>query len=94
MHRLKVIFKHALKNALIPVVTICLVSYGCLYCLNIGGLGTKLVTALSNRDYTMIMAISKRKIVLQILLHTAYKLIDPRSHLNNDGGRKLDNAGK
>ena len=61
MHRLKVIFKHALKNALIPVVTYVgpMVAYiltGSMVVENIftiGGLGTEFVTSIVNRDYTM-----------------------------------------
>ena len=78
VHRLKVIFKHALKNALIPVVTYVgpMVAYiltGSMVVENIftiGGLGTEFVTSIVNRDYTMIMAIT---IFLAVL-----KLIDPR----------------
>ena len=63
VHRLKVIFKHALKNALIPVVTYVgpMVAYiltGSMVVENIftiGGLGTEFVTSIVNRDYTMIM---------------------------------------
>jgi oligopeptide transport system permease protein len=48
----------------------------------IGGLGTKFVTSISNRDYTMIMATT---IFLAILMVCAtlisdlvYKMVDPR----------------
>lgn len=90
MHRLKVIFKHALKNALIPVVTYVgpMVAYiltGSMVVENIftiGGLGTEFVTSIVNRDYTMIMAITiflaVLMVVANLLTDIAYKLIDPR----------------
>ena len=90
VHRLKVIFKHALKNALIPVVTYVgpMVAYiltGSMVVENIftiGGLGTEFVTSIVNRDYTMIMAITIFLAVLMVIANLltdiAYKLIDPR----------------
>ena len=90
VHRLKVIFKHALKNALIPVVTYVgpMVAYiltGSMVVENIftiGGLGTEFVTSIVNRDYTMIMAITiflaVLMVVANLLTDIAYKLIDPR----------------
>jgi oligopeptide transport system permease protein len=85
-----VIFKHALRNALIPVITYVgpMTAYiitGSLVVetvFTIGGLGTKFVSSISSRDYTMIMATS---IFLAILMVCAtlisdliYKLVDPR----------------
>ena len=89
VHRLKVIFKHALKNALIPVVTYVgpMVAYiltGSMVVENIFtiGLGTEFVTSIVNRDYTMIMAITiflaVLMVVANLLTDIAYKLIDPR----------------
>lgn len=83
-------FKHALKNALIPVVTYVgpMVAYiltGSMVVENIftiGGLGTEFVTSIVNRDYTMIMAITiflaVLMVVANLLTDIAYKLIDPR----------------
>ena len=85
-----VIVKHALKNALIPVVTYVgpMVAYiltGSMVVENIftiGGLGTEFVTSIVNRDYTMIMAITiflaVLMVVANLLTDIAYKLIDPR----------------
>ena len=85
-----VIMKHALKNALIPVVTYVgpMVAYiltGSMVVENIftiGGLGTEFVTSIVNRDYTMIMAITiflaVLMVVANLLTDIAYKLIDPR----------------
>ena len=86
----KVIFKHALRNALIPVVTyvgpmIAFIITGSMVVETIfstGGLGSYFVTSITNRDYTLIMGVT---IFLAILMVTAnlitdivYKLIDPR----------------
>ena len=85
-----VIFKHALRNALIPVVTyvgpmVAFIITGSMVVETIfstGGLGSYFVTSINNRDYTLIMGVT---IFLAILMVTAnlitdivYKLIDPR----------------
>lgn len=86
----KVIFKHALRNALIPVVTyvgpmIAFIITGSMVVETIfstGGLGSYFVTSINNRDYPLIMGVT---IFLAILMVTAnlltdivYKIIDPR----------------
>ena len=86
----KVIFKRALRNALIPVVTyvgpmVAFIITGSMVVETIfstGGLGSYFVTSINNRDYTLIMGVT---IFLAILMVTAnlitdivYKLIDPR----------------
>ncbi len=88
--KLNIIFKHALRNALIPVVTYVgpMVAYiltGSLVVENIftiGGLGSLFVTSITNRDYTLIMATTIFLAVLMVtanlLTDIAYKLIDPR----------------
>lgn len=84
------IFKHALRNALIPVITYVgpMVAYiltGSMVVENIftiGGLGTSFVTSIINRDYTMIMAVTLflaiLMVVANLLTDLAYKLVDPR----------------
>ena len=86
----KVIFAHALRNALIPVVTYVgpMVAYiltGSMVVesiFTIGGLGSAFVTSITNRDYTMIMAttmfLAILMVVANLLTDIAYKLIDPR----------------
>lgn len=86
----KVIFKHALRNALIPVVTYVgpMTAYiltGSLVVetiFTIGGLGTKFVTGITNRDYPMIMATTIFLAVLMVIMNLIsdllYKLIDPK----------------
>ena len=94
LSRNKVIFMHALRNALIPVVTyvgpmIAYIITGSMVVENIftiGGLGTSFVTSITNRDYTMIMAttifLATLMIVANVLTDIAYKLIDPRIKFN------------
>ena len=86
----KVIFKHALRNALIPVITyvgpmIAYILTGSMVVENIftiGGLGTSFVTSITNRDYTTIMAttifLAILMVVANLLTDIAYKLVDPR----------------
>ncbi len=88
--KLKVIFKHALRNALIPVVTyvgpmIAYILTGSMVVENIftiGGLGQCFVTSITNRDYTMIMAttifLAILMVIANLLTDIAYKMIDPR----------------
>ncbi len=88
--RYKMIFVHALRNALIPVVTylgpeIAYIITGSMVVENIftiGGLGTSFVTSIQNRDYTMIMAttifLAILMIIANLLTDIVYKLVDPR----------------
>lgn len=90
----KIIFKHALRNALIPVVTYVgpMVAYiltGSMVVENIftiGGLGSSFVTSITNRDYTTIMAttifLAILMVIANLLTDIAYKLIDPRITLD------------
>ena len=86
----RVIFKHALRNALIPVVTyvgpmVAYILVGSMVVENIftiGGLGTAFVTSITNCDYTMIMAttifLAVLMVIANLLTDIAYKIIDPR----------------
>lgn len=86
----KVIFKHALRNALIPVITyvgpmIAYILTGSMVVesiFTIGGLGSSFVTSITNRDYTTIMAITLflaiLMVVANLLTDIAYKIVDPR----------------
>lgn len=87
---LKVIFKHALRNALIPVITYVgpMAAYiltGSLVVENvftIGGLGSKFVTGITNRDYPMIMAttifLATLMVFMNLISDIVYKVVDPR----------------
>ena len=85
-----VIFKHALRNALIPVVTYVgpMVAYiltGSMVVetvFTIGGLGTEFVRSINNQDYPMIMAttifLAVLMVVATLLSDLVYKLVDPK----------------
>jgi oligopeptide transport system permease protein len=86
----KIIFKHALRNALIPVITyvgpmtayIITGSMVVETIFTIGGLGSKFVTGINNRDYPVIMATTIFLAVLMVaatlICDLIYKLVDPR----------------
>ena len=90
----RVIFKHALRNALIPVITyvgpmLASILTGSLVVENIftiGGLGQQFVQSISNRDYPMIMAttifLAVIMIVMNLLSDILYKVVDPRITLD------------
>lgn len=86
----KVIFRHALRNALIPVITYigpmaASILTGSLVIekiFTIGGLGSKFVDCITNRDYPMIMGttifLASLMILMNLLSDLVYKLVDPR----------------
>lgn len=88
--QVKVIFKHALRNALIPVITyfgpmLAYILTGSLVIENIftiGGLGKEFVSSITNRDYPMIMATTIFLAVLMVFMNLLsdiiYKVVDPR----------------
>lgn len=90
----KVIFVHALRNALIPVITyvgplIASILTGSLVVekiFTIGGLGSKFVDSITNRDYPMIMGttifLASIMILMNLLSDIVYKLVDPRIQLD------------
>lgn len=90
----KVIFVHALRNALIPVITylgplIAGILTGSLVIekiFTIGGLGSKFVDSITNRDYPMIMGTTIFLAFIMILMNLVsdlvYKLVDPRISLD------------
>ena len=87
------LFKHALRNAILPVVTY--VGPMLAYTLTgsfivekifvIPGLGGQFVSSIMNRDYTVIMGttifLATLIIVMNTLVDIVYKLIDPRIQL-------------
>ena len=53
---------------------------------NLGGLGSKFVSAITNRDYTLIMAttifLATVMVIANLLTDIVYKIIDPRIKLD------------
>ena len=92
--QMKVIFLHGLRNALIPVITyvgpmIAAILTGSMVVetiFNIGGLGSKFVAGITNRDYTLIMAttifLATIMVIANLITDIVYKLIDPRIKLD------------
>ena len=91
---LQVIIRHALKNALIPVITyagpliatLLTGSFVIETLFSIPGIGAEFVTSVSNRDYTLIMALTifygAFIIIANILTDLITAAIDPRIRLN------------
>ena len=87
-----VVIRHALKNALIPVITMVggwipiLIGGSVIieYIFNLPGVGRLLFDALNNRDYPMISAItlilSVFVVLSNLLVDLAYGWLDPRIH--------------
>ena len=86
----QIIFSHALKNALIPVVTYCgpMIAYivtGSLVVEQIfavPGIGRAFVSSITDRDYTLIMGttivLAILIVVMNLVSDILYKVIDPR----------------
>jgi len=86
----KVIMKHALKNALIPVITLVGMQLGMIMggsavieaIHNIPGMGTLLLTAITKKDYptiqTIVLILSVVVCAMNVLVDIVYALIDPR----------------
>ena len=91
--QVKVIFKHALRNALIPVITyvgpmIAYIITGSMVVesiFTIGGLGTQFVNSITNSDYPLIMAttlfLGTLMVAANLITDLVYKLVDPRIEL-------------
>ncbi|MDR3276139.1 MAG: ABC transporter permease [Treponema sp.] len=91
-----IIFKFALRNALIPVVTymgpmIAAILTGGFVVetvFNIPGLGRYFIQSISNRDYPLIMGttifFAALVIIMSFAVDILYKVIDPRIQLSNE----------
>ena len=92
--RYKVLFKHALRNAILPIITYVgpltaftiTGSFVVESIFTIPGLGFEFVNSIIKRDYTMIMGttifLAAIMITLNVLVDVAYKFVDPRIKLN------------
>ena len=86
----KIIFKHALRNSLIPVITyagpeVAYIITGSMVVetvFTIGGIGSKFVQSINNRDYTVIMAttifLATLMVIANVICDLLYKAVDPR----------------
>ncbi|HLI27061.1 MAG TPA: ABC transporter permease [Chloroflexota bacterium] len=85
-----VLLRHALRNALIPVVTVAGVLLGTIitgsfyveFVFNVPGLGRYFVTAVTNRDYPVLMGVTllfaTAVAVMNLLVDVLYAYLDPR----------------
>lgn len=94
MSEFVVIFIHALKNSLIPVITylgpltasILTGGFVAESVFNVPGLGRYFVSSISGRDYTMIMGVtifySALIVLMNLVCDILYKVVDPRIKLD------------
>lgn len=85
-----IIWKHALRNALIPVITISGVGLGQLFggsviiesVFNIPGMGTYLLKGINNRDYPIVLGVvlvlSACVCMANLIIDLCYAFVDPR----------------
>lgn len=93
----KIIFKHALRNALIPVITYLGPQVAFTLCggfvvesvFSIPGLGRYFVQSIQNRDYPVIMGttvfLASFIILMNMVVDILYKVADPRINLSKGG---------
>lgn len=89
-----VLFRHALRNSMIPVITLI---GGCVSALiggsvilenlySIPGIGSTVVNALNNRDYPLvqgcILIFSVFAMIVNLIVDVCYKVVDPRVKLD------------
>ena len=102
----KVIFKHALKNAMFPIITV----FGLMASLSIGGsmviesvftipgIGSYLITAIGQKDYPVIqgtvVVLSMLVCVINLIVDIAYGFADPRIRAGYTGKSKRRNKFK
>ncbi|MGN0143898.1 MAG: ABC transporter permease, partial [Clostridium sp.] len=95
LSRKKIIFKHALRNSLIPIVTyvgpliasILTGSFIVEQIFAIPGLGNEFVQSVTNRDYSMLLGVTvfycTMLITFNFIVDILYVVIDPRIKLEN-----------
>ena len=86
----QVVYGHALRNALIPVITVIGLQFGSLLAgaivtetiFSLPGLGRLTLSAISNRDYALvqgcILAIGLTYVAVNLLTDVAYTVVNPR----------------
>jgi oligopeptide transport system permease protein len=93
----KILFKHALRNSLIPVITylgpltagIITGSLVVEQIFNIPGIGNYFVSSITNRDYPIIMGttvlLAALIVIMNLVVDIAYKIVDPRINITKKG---------
>lgn len=94
VNQFKSVFKHALRNAILPVITY--VGPMTAYTLvgsfivekifTIPGLGSEFIGSITSRDYTLIMGttifLATIMVIMNVVVDIVYKFVDPRIKLN------------
>jgi peptide/nickel transport system permease protein len=90
----QVIFKHTLKNALVPTITVIGLQFGRLlggaiiieYIFSWPGIGSLVVDAIHSRDYPMVQAVVMMFAVIFVTINFVvdllYKMVNPRITLD------------
>ncbi len=98
LSRLRVYLKHALRNALLPVVTILGLQFGALLTGSIitetifawPGIGRLTITAINSRDYPLvqgcILVVALGYVFINLLTDLAYVWVDPRIRYGEEYG--------
>ena len=93
VHGFKILFKHALRNAILPVITYVgpMLAYTVTgsfvveKIFTIPGLGGEFIGAIQGRDYTLIMGttifLATLIIIMNVVVEICYKIVDPRIKL-------------
>jgi peptide/nickel transport system permease protein len=88
-----VVFRHGMRNALLPVVTIIGLQLGALLggavltetIFNLAGVGRSMYEAITGRDYVVIQAftlvIAVGYVVVNLIVDVSYAFLDPRIRL-------------
>jgi peptide/nickel transport system permease protein len=86
----RVIFKHGMRNAMLPIVTVIGLSFGALMggavltetVFALPGVGTQLVSAILSRDYAVVQAftviIAVIYVIVNLFVDISYGFLDPR----------------
>lgn len=94
LKRQVVIYKHALRNAFIPILTVIGQSFGTLIAgavvvevvFNLPGIGQLIVNSIERRDYVVIqgtiLLIAGTYVLINLLVDLLYGVVDPRIRLN------------
>lgn len=96
----KILFRHALPNALIPVITVIGNGFGMMLAgtivietvFSIPGIGTYMMSAISNRDYPVVQGsvifLAITFSIVMLIVDLIYAFIDPRIKAQYEGKKR------
>jgi peptide/nickel transport system permease protein len=97
--RVSVVIRHALRSALVPIVTVSGLAVGYLitgaviveFTFGLNGLGSELISAIQDKDYAVVQAIAliftAVFVVANLIADVLYVVIDPRVRVGKQGTR-------